>query len=110
MAGRSGCTFDGASLQLFGKVGWSQTSLGAKSHSGLEPFPPPAVHSAEAKGFFVGHLHCCSAGAAIWASSVGTRGAGRFPDFLSTIQLEGEGSCSISHACLAFLDATTINK
>lgn len=110
----------GASVQLFGKVGWCQTlfsvsCLGRESQPGLEPSPLAAVHGAE--GLFGEHLHCCSAGAGIqvgsWASSVGTCEAERFrlaPDFLSTVQLEGEGSCSISHACLPFLDVTAINK
>lgn len=56
--------------------------LGDKSQSGLEPFPLPAMHRAEAKGLFGEHLHCCSAGAGMqvssWASSLATCEAEHF--------------------------------
>lgn len=96
-----------------------QTLLSAsclESQSGSAPFPRAAMHRAEVRGLSGEHRHCCSAGAGIqgglWASA-GTCEAEHSrltPDFLSTVQLGGEGSCSISHTCLAFLDVTAINK
>lgn len=106
----------------FGSLGrWvmCQTLLSAsclESQSGSAPFPRAAMHRAEVRGLSGEHRHCCSAGAGIqgglWASA-GTCEAEHSrltPDFLSTVQLGGEGSCSISHTCLAFLDVTAINK
>lgn len=83
--------------------------LGEKNKPGRKPFSLLAMHMADAKGLFGEHLCCCCAGVSTHLgllASVGILEAEHFrfvSDFLSSVQPGGEGSCSINHACLAFL-------